>query len=433
MIKRVKNIFLMMCSVFVMNNLFADALKNSTYTEEDLVWVENFDGDKVNSEDWNFEFHEPGWVNHELQSYGDSAQNTYVKDGMLVIQPLKNGSKYTSGRINTQGKHEFMYGRMEARLKVPKGKGFLPAFWMMPADESFYGQWPKCGEIDIMEVLGDQINKVYGTLHFGEPHTQKQGTYSLKKGNFADEFHVFAVEWEPAEMRFYVDGIMFYKVSDWFTKKPGKKEEPYPAPYNQKFYIILNVAVGGDWPGNPDASTKFGQNAQMVVDYVKVYQKKKYDTKVSKPNGSNVKQDKGVNLIPAEGNWSLYAGEKGKGSVEFEGDVIKVITQNAGDKDYSIQLSQSAIALVKGNNYRFSFDAYAEDARKIVTAISGPDNNYVRYLADKPISLTKKKQTFSFTFQMSGKTDENARIEFNMGNMGSTATVYISNVKLEKM
>ena len=129
--------------------------KSSIYSDDDLVWMDDFDGKKLNSKNWNYEIHEPGWVNNELQSYVESSKNTYVKDGYLIIQAIKNGSKYTSGRINTAGKHEFTYGRFEARLKVPKGQGFLPAFWMMPADESFYGQWPKCGEIDIMEVLGN--------------------------------------------------------------------------------------------------------------------------------------------------------------------------------------------------------------------------------------------------------------------------------------
>ena len=136
--------------------------KPSEYTDADLVWKEDFNGKKLNSKDWNFEFHEPGWVNAELQSYGNSSKNTYIKDGCLVIQAIKTEKKdgsieYTSGRINTQGKHTFTYGRFEARLRVPKGKGFLPAFWMMPDDESLYGQWPKCGEIDIMEVLGDDV------------------------------------------------------------------------------------------------------------------------------------------------------------------------------------------------------------------------------------------------------------------------------------
>lgn len=242
-----------------------------------LVWEDHFDGEKLNTEDWNYEYHEPGWVNHELQEYSDSEKNIYVENSDLVIQALKTEKDgkvfYTSGRVNTQNKHDFLYGRFEARLKAPSGKGFLPAFWMMPTEEAFYGQWPKCGEIDIMEVLGDKTDTTYGTLHFGEPHTQHQGSYALKNGDFAGEYHVFACEWEPEEIRFYVDGELYHKANDWFTKKEGSQKEDYPAPYDQPFYLILNLAVGGDWPKDPDADAVFAANAQLRVDYVRVYQK----------------------------------------------------------------------------------------------------------------------------------------------------------------
>lgn len=256
-----------------------------------LIWEDDFDGDTLNRENWSFERHEPGWVNAELQEYVDSEENTYVRDGLLYIRPTerldesgnaiyeeRDGKRYKtyfSGRINTQGKHEFTYGRFEARAKVPKGKGFLPAFWMMPTDEEYYGQWPKCGEIDIMEVLGDQLSKSYGTLHFGEPHEQRQGTYTLpeKTADFGSDFHVFACEWDPGEIRFYVDNQFFYKTSDWFTRRPGAEKAAYPAPYDQPFYIILNLAVGGSWVGYPDNDAVFGENAQFVVDYVRVYEK----------------------------------------------------------------------------------------------------------------------------------------------------------------
>lgn len=136
-----------------------------------LVWSDEFSGDSLSDADWNYETHEVGWVNHELQEYVPSEEYAYVKDGELIIQPVKkeeNGKvSYYSGRVNTQGKHDYKYGKFEARIKVPEGKGFLPAFWMMPLDESYYGQWPKCGEIDIMEVLGNQTNTNYGTVHFG--------------------------------------------------------------------------------------------------------------------------------------------------------------------------------------------------------------------------------------------------------------------------
>ena len=151
---------------------------------------------------------------------------------------------------------------------------------MMPDDESYYGQWPKCGEIDIMEVMGQETNKLYGTLHFGEPHGMVQGTQILENGNFADEFHTFAVEWEPGEIRWYCDGVNYKTANDWFTKKPGFGEQTFPAPFDQPFYIIFNVAVGGSWVGYPDETTDFDpkkDDAKMYIDYVKVYQKKEYN------------------------------------------------------------------------------------------------------------------------------------------------------------
>ena len=134
-----------------------------SYDGYELKWEDSFDGTSLNREDWNVETHDPGWVNSELQAYVDSEENIFLKDGNLVIQPVETKQEdgtvsYTSGRINTQNKHNFKYGLFEARVKVPKGQGFLPAFWMMPANENLYGQWPRCGEIDIMEVLGHETN-----------------------------------------------------------------------------------------------------------------------------------------------------------------------------------------------------------------------------------------------------------------------------------
>lgn len=423
-------------SLFLVNSVFSiGSPTTSKYTDDDLVWMDDFNGKKIDSNNWSFEFHEPGWVNNELQSYGDSKKNTYVKDGNLIIQPLKSGSNYTSGRINTLGKKEFTYGRFEARLKVPKGKGFLPAFWMMPADESFYGQWPKCGEIDIMEVLGHEISKVHGSLHFGEPHTQKQGTYDLPSGNFSDEFHIFAVEWEPGEMRFYMDDIMYFKENDWFTKKDGFGEVSYPAPYDQPFYIILNVAVGGNWPGNPDASTKFKENAQMVVDYVKVYQKKSYNENVKKPNQVvKVVKPKAGNLARNVGSqWKLHLESDGKAKASLKDNALSVYPEKAGSKDYSVQLIQSNIQLVKGETYKYSFDAYADAKRVIKTGITLPNNSWKRAFGDVRVMLDTSKKRYSYTFVMEESSDSSARIEYDYGNTNSTAAVHISNVRLERV
>ena len=165
---------------------------------------------------------------------------------------------------------------------MPEGQGFLPAFWMMPTDENLYGQWPRCGEIDIMEVLGNDTTKSYGTVHYGNPHSEQQGSYVLPSGSFSSEYHNFAVEWEPGRINWYVDGNLIHTANDWYSATEGQGEITYPAPFDQPFYIILNLAVGGNWPGSPDETTNIAQ-AAMYIDYVRVYQKDSYDEDVSVP------------------------------------------------------------------------------------------------------------------------------------------------------
>jgi len=415
-----------------------------------LVWEDDFDGNELNMTDWNYEYHEPGWVNNELQKYVDSSDNIFVKDGNLVIKAIKtedeNGTSYTSGRINTKNKHDYKYGRFEVRAQVPSGKGFLPAFWMMPTDENLYGQWPKCGEIDIMEVLGDETNKAHGTLHFGEPHTQSQGSYTLNDGDFASEFHVYACEWEPDEIRFYVDGHLYYTENDWFTKKPGYGEVTYPAPYDQQFYMILNLAVGGNWPGNPDATTRFDENAELRVDYVKVFQKESYDENVSKP----VKElefrepDASGNYIingdfsveePLDDNenWKLLLAGGGIATAEILENALHIKTTNAGNLDYSVQVVEAGLPMIQGYRYRLSFDAYASEPRTMITAVTAPDKGYKRYLADTSLTLTTENKRYSYEFDIVDSSDTNGRVEFNLGNQNSIAEVVISNVRLERI
>lgn len=415
-----------------------------------LVWEDNFDGTELNRDDWNVELHDPGWVNAEWQEYVDCEDNIYVKDGNLILQPIKmkvdHKDYYTSGRVNTQNKHDFLYGRFEARLKVPSGMGFLPAFWMMPTDESFYGQWPKCGEIDIMEVMGQTTDTLHGTLHFGEPHAQQQGTYILEEGNFADEFHVFACEWEPGEMRFYVDNELYFTEHEWYTKRNGFDEMTYPAPFDQPFYMILNVAVGGSWVGYPDATTEFGENAQMVVDYVKVYQKDSYEENVSMPEKEVVfkEADATGNYINNSGfadaenleddvDWKFLLFNGGKGAASISDGAIHITTENVGTEEYSVQLVQPNIPMENGGKYKLSFEAYADEDRTMITTISAPDLNFIRYFDDVSLDLTTEPQLYEYEFFMMGDNDANGRVEFNMGKQGSTATIHISNVRVEKL
>ncbi len=420
-----------------------------SYEGYNLKWEEQFEGESLNRDDWNVELHDPGWVNNELQSYVDSPENIYLQDGSLVLKPVENMNEdgsvsYTSGRINTQHKHDFKYGLFEARVKVPEGQGFLPAFWMMPTDENLYGQWPRCGEIDIMEVLGNNTDTSYGTIHYGNPHSESQGSYTLDEGSFSEEYHVFDVEWEPGKISWYVDGKLIHTEDNWYSATEGQGEITYPAPFDQPFYIILNLAVGGNWPGNPDDTTDI-ENSAYYIDYVKVYQKDSYDENVTKPikevilrdpdeNGNYIiNGDFSVNEeLTDDKDWVFLTALGGEAGAEIRNNEIAVTTENEGTVDYSVQLVQPNLPMKQGGVYRLSFDAYADADRTMKVGISAPDRSFRRYLNDTEISLTQEKQTYNLDFTMTDSDDANGRLEFNMGAAGSTSGIRISNVSLKK-
>jgi beta-glucanase (GH16 family) len=239
-----------------------------------LVWSDEFDGKSLDQTKWELIVNGRGGGNKELQYY--RKENVRIENGMLLIEARKekftgpDGSRdYTSAKIRTRAKGDWTYGRIEVRAKLPKGKGIWPAIWMMPTD-NHYGNWPNSGEIDIMELVGHEPNRVHGTLHYGDRQKrqmEKGDSYQLKPGTFADDFHIFALEWEQRKITWSVDGVVYQTQKDWHTR-----DAPFPAPFDQRFHLILNVAVGGTWPGNPDATTNFP--ASMLIDWVRVYQKK---------------------------------------------------------------------------------------------------------------------------------------------------------------
>ena len=246
----------------------------------ELYWHDEFDGDKLDTKTWSIEIHKPGWVNHELQEYVISDDNIFLRDGKLVIKAIKSVDEhgithYTSGRMNTNYAMTFTYGKVTVGAKVPKGKGLWPAAWMMPASMAEYGQWPLSGEIDIMEVVCHDTKTAYSTIHYGFPKAEQQGLLKLSddEPDYSEAFHEFSVEWDPGEIRFYIDGHHTGTARDWYTKNNGQVPAPYPAPFDKPFHVILNLAVGGDWPGSPNEATDF-DNAEYLVDYVRVYQRK---------------------------------------------------------------------------------------------------------------------------------------------------------------
>ena len=425
----------------------AEAVEVPELPGYNLLWNDEFSGDVLDETIWNYEPHEPGWTNQELQEYTVSTDNVFTRDGKLVIKAIKterNGADYyTSGKVTSQNKKDFTYGKVVASAKVPKGQGLWPAIWMMPQDESFYGQWPKCGEIDIMEVLGSRVDTAYGTIHYGEPHAEQQGTYVLENETFADDFHEYSVEWEPGEMRFYIDGNLYHTVNDWFTALPDEDEKPYPAPFNQPFFVQMNLAVGGTWPGNPDETTDFDK-AEFEIDYVRVYQKPEYDMNVKKPeknyrealadgnyiyNGDFSEQES----LGDEENWKFMLFEGGQGAAEIRDNMIVISSEAEGSVDYSVQLVQAKLPILKGKKYRLTFDAYADEERDIIVCVSAPTAGWIRYLPDTLLTISSEKTTYTYDFEMTSKDDPNGRLEFNLGHRGSTSTVYISNVRVEEI
>ena len=238
-----------------------------------LVWADEFDqpdGSAPDPTKWNHQQGGSGWGNGELQHYSDTTENAYIQDGMLVIQTNEEymlGRDYTSARLTTQFKGDWTYGRFEIRAKLPNTQGIWPAFWLLPS-RGVYGSGTAGGEIDIMEMIGSEPSRSYGTLHFGNPPERASNSYDLpNEEDYSEDFHIFALEWEPKEIRWYVDDKLFHSATEWFT---STKNASYPAPFDQNFYLIMNVAVGGTWPGSPDESSVFPQ--RMYVDYVRVYQ-----------------------------------------------------------------------------------------------------------------------------------------------------------------
>ncbi len=244
-----------------------------------LSWSDEFngaDGSLPDSTKWAYDIGGGGWGNQELETYTNRAVNAQIKGGNLVISAQKETftgtdgitRDYTSARLKTQGLFSQAYGRFEARIKIPAGPGMWPAFWMLGNDINSNG-WPKSGEIDIMENIGREPGLVHGSLHGPSstaPTSDETATMGLpNNGNFADDFHVYAVEWDPMQVKFFVDSNNYatFQKANWPANGTWVFDHP--------FFVILNVAVGGNWPGSPDATSQFPQH--MLVDYVRVYTK----------------------------------------------------------------------------------------------------------------------------------------------------------------
>lgn len=445
-----------------------------------MTWNDEFNGNSIDPTKWTYDIGNwivdgsgngvtSGWGNNEKEYYTNSSENSYVKAGKLVIEAKKEQTTdafgtydYTSAKLKTKGLFSQTFGRYEIRAKLPVGKGLWPAIWMLPEDD-VYGGWAASGEIDIMEGWGSKPDTVGGTLHYGGlwPGNKYTGkSYVFPSTTTVNAFHEYALEWEPGEIRWYVDGVLYQTQNNWYTKDSNGEKFSYPAPFDQDFYMILNLAVGGNFDGDPTADTPFP--SKMEVDYVRVYELTGRDYRTPTeptslaeplPEGAKVPTQDG-NLLtdgsfegPIQNNfdgsldfsdrWNLLSVSDFGGSATQSIDTIdgtnyaKIDITSGGNQNYSVQLIQTT-TIGKGRYYKVSFDVKSNTARNINMKVGGgADVGYVVYSDNYTIGLTDSFQHVEKVFQMQGDTNLKTRLEFNLGL--NTNPVWIGNVRIEEI
>ena len=465
-------------TIISLNSCSKNGSGNKVQTPEGwhLVWNDEFNGSQIDTNKWDFQlgtgsqYGLEGWGNNELQYY--RKENAFIKDGNLVLEARKEnfeGMSYTSARLRTvkdDGTELFTktYGRIEARIKMPKGNGIWPAFWLLPATTD-YGVWASSGEIDIFEAKGRLPNRVYGTVHFGQAWPGNKytgGMYKFPNGGDITDYHVYSLEWEPGVLRWFVDGNKYYETSQWWSLGAGESEPyAYPAPFDKPFYILLNFALGGNYDGGV-APEDYELPAQMLVDWVRVYDKNlPYAKDVKRPtperdeasfrdfetaDNRNFIFDSKLNHVVSEikneglssnenmdvntHDWYFLAlsdfGGKAFSTNEGEGRHVKIT--KPGNQNYSVQLIQH-LPRGKYYSYKIQFDAKASAARKIAIKLGGDaDNSWAVYSPEYYPELTSDLKHYSYFFTMENQTDPTARLEFNLGL--DTNDVWIGNVSV---
>lgn len=329
-----------------------------------LLWEDNFETAGINTGNWNVMTDNSGSGNNELQYYTPRDTNVFIEDGKLIIRALEEaygGHSYTSGKLTTRGLADWRYGRIEASIKMPAGQGLWPAFWMMPA-ENKYGGWPNSGEVDIVELIGNDTNTVHGTIHYGPPWAYTNGSHTLEEGYFSDSAYIYALEWTADTMKWFVDDVMYSMKTRESLNNPDLWKV-----FQERFYLILNVAVGGNWPGDPDETTVFPQ--VMEVDYVRVYGDPALQEIIAMDSASamaaNVKYSF-TNIPGATFLWSVpedavITGGQGTSSITVDwgcnpGDVtLQVSNMDCADQQYTLPVEFAKLKLT-GDNRLFPLE-----------------------------------------------------------------------------
>lgn len=435
-----------------------------------LVWSDEFSEGTIDPTKWTYDlgdgsqFNNPGWGNNEKQWYTSDEKNAKVENGNLIITAHKeatSGKEYTSSRLKTKGLFSKKYGKFEIRAKAPTGKGYWPAIWMLPENNE-YGIWASSGELDIMEGWGSRPNTVAGTIHYGGewPNNIYSGDeYIFPEGSTIEQYHTYSIEWEPGEIRWYVDGELFLTKNDWYSISKGQPaNNAYPAPFNQEFHLLINLAVGGNFDGDPTPDTVFPKS--MEVDYVRVYEltgreyrepvpvtldKEPYleGSKLALADGNLVYNNNFTEEIPGDSgmgipntaHWAFYkeaGAEATVTTVPVEGqNFVKVNISSAGGNAYSVQ-PQAIVSVAKGRFYKLSFDAKTDTSRNISVRLTGGESRgFTVYSPTLKTELTSELAHYETKFQMKEDSDVAARIEFNLGTNASP--VWLGNVRLEEI
>lgn len=446
---------------------------NSKIKGYHLVWSDEFNGREIDSTKWDFQLGNGSlygltdWGNNEQEYY--TKDNAYIEKGNLILEARKESKEekpYTSSRVRTikdDGTVLFSktYGRIEARIKLPKGNGLWPAFWLLPATDD-YGVWASSGEIDILEAKGRLANRTYGTVHFGQAwpgNKYSGGMYKFPDDTDISEYHVYALEWEPGLLRWLVDDKVFYETKQWWSMgKDASEPYKYPAPFDKPFYIVLNLAVGGNFDSNV-IPEDYDLPAKMYVDYVRVYDKDEpYATNVKRPtpqrdsssfNSFEKNSDGGFifdkdlsecrndamlqNEMDVKSHgWYFLAltefGAKAESNQEEleEKSFRHVKISEIGIQNYSVQLIQH-LPVAEGYSYKIEFDAKSTNARNITVKLGvDADNSWSVYSPEYHPELTTEIKHYSYFFTMENATDSTARLEFNLGL--NSNDVWIGNV-----
>jgi len=454
------------------------------------VWQDEFSGNSLDTSRWGYQTgngfmagsdYVAGWGNNELEYYTDRASNVSVQGGNLVITARKEkitgptGSTtgtfdWTSGRIRTAGKFSRAYGKFEIRAKFPRGKGFWPAIWMLPEEPSPYASWAANGEIDIAEGWGSKPTELAQTIHYGGvwPNNVYKGeTVTFPNGGTMDQWHTYAVEWTPGKIQWFIDGTLTSEKTQWWSAKNNPPSSDadlnaWPAPFDRPFYLLLNLAVGGNFDGNPDATTP--DQGQMLVDYVRVYGMQNetgsagprpdmtypWTPKPTRPalsdgnlvyNGSFDWADTDPRVTPDTTSlggaanskfWTLYTSD-GQVTLSNDAGALKADVTTAGSVNYAVQVRQDGLNIESGGKYEVSFDAWAQSARPMMLKVGGgQDRGYAAYSGEQPVQIGTTKERKTVTFDMKATTDAAARLEFNLGNAG-TGPVWFDNVVVRRV